>query len=304
MKINNNILDLIGKTPLVRLDKLNPNDNDVIVKVESFNPGGSIKDRVGLAMIEDAEKKGILNKDTIIIEPTSGNTGVGLAMAAAVKGYKLILTMPDTMSMERQSLLKAYGAEIVLTPGSKGMKGAIDKVDELIKEFPDSFVPMQFQNKANPQIHSETTALEIINDTSGDIDIFVAGVGTGGTLTGVGKVLKKRIPSIKIVAIEPHNSAVISGQSAGPHKVQGIGAGFIPGVLDTSLIDEIIKVKDNAAFDTMVKLAREEGILAGISSGAAVSAALQLASRPENKGKKILTVLPDTGERYLSLNLF
>lgn len=303
-RINNNLLDLVGKTPLIRLNRINDSDAEIVGKFEAFNPGGSVKDRIALAMIEDAEKKGLLNKDTVIIEPTSGNTGVGLAMISAVKGYKLILTMPDTMSMERRNLLKAYGAELVLTPGAQGMKGAINKVEELKVEYPNSFVPQQFMNLSNPEMHRKTTAVEILNDTDGKVDIFVAGVGTGGTITGVGEILKKNNPNIKIVAVEPEGSPILSGGNPGPHKIQGIGAGFLPDVLNTKIIDEVVKVKDEEAFDMMRKLAKYEGILGGISCGAATHVALQLAKREENKGKRIVVILPDTGERYLSLRLF
>ena len=276
----------------------------MVAKLESFNPGGSVKDRIGFAMIKDAEEKGLLNKDSVIIEPTSGNTGIALAFVAAVRGYRLILTMPDTMSIERRNLLKAYGAELVLTPGSKGMQGAIEKADELAVQTSNSFVPQQFKNPANPEIHRKTTAEEIWADTDEKVDILVSGVGTGGTLTGVGEVIKGRKPSFKVVAVEPLDSPVISGGTPGPHKIQGIGAGFVPDVLNTGIIDEVFKVRNEEAFATGLQLAKEEGLLVGISSGAAAFAALQLAARPENKGKLIVASLPDTGERYLSTALF
>lgn len=304
MNINENILKLIGNTPLVKINKINSGDAEIVVKVESANPGGCVKERIALAMVEDAEKKGLITKDTVIIEPTSGNTGVGLAMVAAVKGYKLILTMPDTMSVERRAILKAYGAEIVLTPGAEAMRGAIAKVEELKNEYPNVFVPQQFENSSNPDIHRRTTAQEIWNDTDGKVDIFVAGVGTGGTVTGVGEALKEKNPEIKIVAVEPADSPVLSGGKAGPHKLQGIGAGFVPKVLNTKIYDEIIKVTNEQAFETMRELASKEGILAGISSGAALFAAIELSKREENRGKRIVALLPDTGERYLSMNIF
>ena len=277
---------------------------EVVVKLESFNPGGSIKDRVGLSMIEHAEKEGILSKDAVIIEPTSGNTGVGLAMVAAAKGYKLILTMPDTMSIERQKILTAFGAELVLTPGAEGMVGAIKKAEELTANIDKSFMPQQFMNEANPQVHRETTALEIWEDTDGKVDIFVAGVGTGGSVTGIGEVLKAKNSSIKLIAVEPYDSSVLSGGNPGLHQIQGIGAGFIPEILNMKIIDEIYKIKTEEAYETTRRLAAEEGILAGISSGANLYAALQVATREENKGKLIVTILPDTGERYLSTSLF
>lgn len=304
-KIANNVTELIGGTPLLRLNRLTDGlKAKVIVKLESFNPGGSVKDRIGLNMITEAEKLGVINQDTIIIEPTSGNTGIGLALVSAARGYRLILTMPDTMSLERRNLLKAYGAELVLTPGAEGMKGAIRKAQALAEEYGNAFIPQQFENSANPEIHKVTTAEEIWRDTDGQVDIFVAGVGTGGTLTGVGQVLKKHNPQVKVVAVEPKSSAVISGDMPGPHKIQGIGAGFIPEILDVGVIDEIFPVRDDDALNTGRRLAREEGILCGISSGAAAFAALQIAARKENAGKNIVVILPDTGERYLSTSLF
>lgn len=304
-KIYADITETIGNTPLVRINKLTKGiEAEVVAKIEGFNPLSSVKDRIGLAMIEAAEKEGLVNKDTVIIEPTSGNTGIALAFVCAAKGYRLILTMPDTMSLERRALLRIFGAELVLTEGSKGMKGAVDKAAELAKEYPGSFVPQQFNNKANPQIHKVTTAEEIWRDTDGKIDIFVAGVGTGGTITGVAEVIKKRKPSLKAIAVEPKDSPVLSGGKPGMHKIQGIGAGFVPEVLRTDLIDEIIQVSNEDAGILTRDLARQEGILAGISSGAALWAALQIAKRPENKNKLIVVVLPDSGERYLSTWLF
>jgi len=303
-KIYNSILDKIGSTPLVRINKLNEGGAEVLVKVEYFNPGGSVKDRVGLAMIEKAEQEGKLKAGALIIEPTSGNTGIGLALAAAVKGYRLILTMPDTMSIERRKLLAAYGAELVLTEGAKGMKGAIEKAEELVRENPGSFMPQQFNNMANPEIHKHSTALEILRDTDGHVDAFVAGVGTGGTLTGVGEVLKGYNPQAKLFAVEPSDSPVLSGGKPGPHKIQGIGAGFVPAVLNTEIIDEIIKVTAEDAGKAARLAASREGLLIGISSGAALHAALMLSKRPEFKGKRIVALLPDCGERYLSSWLF
>lgn len=303
-KTHENLLSLIGGTPLVKFNRINDGHAEIFGKVEYFNPGGSVKDRIANAMIAQAEKQGLVNSETVIIEPTSGNTGIGLAMVAAVKGYKLILTMPETMSLERRTLLAAYGAELVLTPGSEGMKGAIRKADEISKEYVNAFIPQQFKNFSNPEIHRLTTAQEILNDTDGKVDIFVAGVGTGGTVTGVGEILKKHNPNIKIVAVEPSTSAVLSGDMPGPHKIQGIGAGFIPEVLNVEVVDEIIQVSNDDARNTSRKLAKLEGLLVGISSGAAAYAALNLANKNENKGKRIIAVLPDTGERYLSTELY
>lgn len=303
--IARDITELIGNTPLVRLNRLAKNSRaTVVAKLEFFNPVGSVKDRIGVAMILDAEEKGLINKDTVIVEPTSGNTGIALAFVCAAKGYRLILTMPDTMSLERRQLLAAFGAELVLTPGVEGMAGAVRKAQELVTHNPNYFMPQQFKNPANPEIHRLTTAEEIWRDTAGEVDILVAGVGTGGTLTGVAEVLKQRKPSFKAIAVEPAGSPVLSGGKPGRHKIQGIGAGFIPDVLRVDLIDEIITVSDEDAGLTARRLAREEGILAGISSGAATWAALQVATREENTGKLIVVVLPDTGERYLTTWLF
>jgi cysteine synthase A len=295
---------LIGNTPIVKLSKINKSDADVYVKLESFNPGGSVKDRVAKNMILDAEAKGLLNKETIIIEPTSGNTGVGLAMVAAAKGYRLILVMPDTMSMERRALVQAYGAELVLTPGVEGMKGSINKAEELHKEYKNSIILQQFENPSNPEAHRKSTALEIIEAFDGKLDYFVSGIGTGGSITGTGEVLKEKIPGIKVVGVEPADSPVLSGGNPGPHKIQGIGAGFVPKVLNTNIYDEIIKIKNEESFEQSKEIARKEGILVGISSGASLKAGLQIALRPENKGKKILIFLMDTGERYLSTGIF
>lgn len=307
MKVYKNVTELIGKTPLLELAHIEKEDKleaTVLAKLELFNPAGSVKDRVARAMIEDAEKTGKLKPDSVIIEPTSGNTGVGLAAIAAAKGYRIIIAMPETMSIERRNLMKAYGAELVLTEGAKGMKGAIAKANELAAEIPNSFIPGQFTNPVNPAAHEATTGVEIWDDTDGKVDIFVAGVGTGGTVSGVGKALKSRNPNVKIVAVEPKSSPVLSGGASGPHKIQGIGAGFIPDTLDTSIYDEIIQVENESAFETGRRIARTEGVLVGISSGAAVWAAIELAKRPENKGKTIVALLPDTGERYLSTAMF
>ena len=303
-KIAGNILELIGNTPLVKLNKLNGSKAEVLLKLESFNPMSSVKDRIGFALIEDAEKSGRLKKGGLIIEPTSGNTGIGLAMAAAVKGYKLILTMPETMSIERRKLLAALGAEIILTEGAKGMQGSIDKAQELHEAKPGSIIPGQFTNPANPAYHYKITAEEILRDTDNRIDIFVAGVGTGGTLTGIGTRLKEANPDVKLIAVEPSDSPILSGGKAGPHKIQGIGANFIPKILNTAIIDEVMPVKAEDAGDTSRELARQEGILVGISSGAALFAALTVANRAENTGKRIVALMPDSGERYLSTWLF
>jgi cysteine synthase A len=303
-RIYNNIAELIGGTPLLRLHKVNDGYADVLAKLESFNPGGSVKDRIGISMIEAAEKEGLINSETVIIEPTSGNTGIALALVCASKGYRLILTMPETMSLERRSLLKGYGAELVLTPGAEGMKGAIRRAEELALESANSFIPQQFKNPANPQIHRETTAEEVWRDTDGQVDIFVGGVGTGGTITGVGQVLKPRRKGLRIVAVEPAASPVLSGGMPGPHKIQGIGAGFVPEILDVEVIDQIVQVSEQDALVTARRLAREEGLLVGISAGAAAYVALSLSRLEENRGKTIVVVLPDTGERYLSTVLF
>lgn len=307
MRTYKNITDLIGNTPLLELENYRSTKNlgaAIFGKLEYFNPAGSVKDRIAKAMIEDAEAKGVLKSDTVIVEPTSGNTGIGLAAVAAARGYKVILTMPETMSVERRNLLKAYGAQVVLTEGVKGMKGAIEKAQELAAENENSFIPSQFTNTANPRAHRNTTGPEIWNDTDGKVDIFVAGVGTGGTISGVGEYLKSQNPDVKVVAVEPAGSPVLSGEKPGPHKLQGIGAGFVPETLNTEIYDEIIKVQNEDAFKTGSVLAKTEGLLVGISSGAAVWAAAQLAKRPENKGKMIVALLPDTGERYLSTPMF
>ena len=303
-RIAQDISELIGATPMVKLNRLVEQDAaQILAKLENFNPGGSVKDRICLSMIEDAEKKGLLKKGATIIEPTSGNTGIGLAMIAATKGYKCILTMPETMSLERIYILKSFGAEVVLTPGLDGMTGAIKKAEQLLKKTPNSFMPQQFNNPANPEIHRETTAKEILAVTAGNLDAFVAGVGTGGTITGVGEVLKKHNPKIKVVAVEPKNSAVLSGKQPGPHKIQGIGAGFVPEILNRKVIDQIIQVDDNDAFSTAARLAKEEGLFVGISAGAAVFASLQVA-RNIGKGKTVVVILPDTGERYFSMQQY
>ena len=307
MKIVQKITDLIGHTPLLELTHTEQEEQlqaTLLGKLEYFNPAGSVKDRIAKAMIDEAEEQGLLHPDSVLIEPTSGNTGIGLASVAAARGYRLIITMPETMSVERRNLKKAYGAELVLTEGAKGMKGAIEKADELAVQIPNSFIPSQFTNPANPEAHKKTTGVEIWDDTDGKVDIFVAGVGTGGTISGVGAYLKEKNPNVKIVAVEPKSSPVLSEGFAGAHKIQGIGAGFVPETLDTKIYDEVIAVENEAAFETGRKIARNEGVLVGISSGAAVWAAIQLAKRPENKGKVIVALLPDTGERYLSTPMF
>lgn len=307
MKVAKKITDLVGNTPLLELVNISAEDKldaKVYAKLELFNPAGSVKDRVAKAMIDDAEAKGLLKEGSVIIEPTSGNTGIGLAAVAAARGYRLIIAMPETMSVERRNLMKAYGAELVLTDGAKGMSGAIAKAKELAAEIPNSFIPSQFTNPANPAVHEAATGVEIWNDTDGTVDIFVAGVGTGGTVTGVGRYLKSKNPNVRVVAVEPKGSPVLSEGVSGPHKIQGIGAGFVPETLDTKIYDEVITVENEAAFETGRRIARTEGVLVGISSGAAVWAALQLAKRPENKGKTIVALLPDTGERYLSTAMF
>ena len=307
MKVYDKIIDTIGSTPLVELHNLEKKYNlkaRLLAKVEFFNPGGSVKDRIAKAMIEEAERQGLINKNTVLIEPTSGNTGIGLSMVAASKGLRIIITMPETMSLERRNLMKAYGAELVLTEGAKGMKGAIAKAEELAKETPNSFIPSQFTNMENPRIHYLTTGPEIFDDSDGKVDIFVAGVGTGGTISGTGKYLKEQKPSVKVVAVEPETSPVLSKGTPGPHKIQGIGAGFVPDTLDTKIYDEIITISNEKAFEMGRESARSEGLLVGISSGAALAAALELAQRKENEGKTIVVLLPDTGERYLSTAMF
>ena len=307
MKTYQKITDLIGNTPLLELTNLEKKfglEATLLAKLEYFNPAGSVKDRIAKAMVDDAEAKGLLKPGSVIIEPTSGNTGIGLASVAASRGYRLIITMPETMSVERRNLMKAYGAELVLTEGAKGMKGAIAKAEELAKDIPNSFIPSQFSNPANPAVHERTTGVEIWNDTDGKVDIFVAGVGTGGTISGTGAYLKSQNPNVKVVAVEPKSSPVLSKGTAGPHKIQGIGAGFVPDTLNTKIYDEIITVENEDAFETGRSIARNDGVLVGISSGAAVWAAIQLAKRPKNKGKVIVALLPDTGERYLSTPMF
>ena len=306
-RIAHNLTELIGNTPLLELSAIKKElklGAKLIAKLEFFNPARSVKDRTALALIERAERNGLIGPKTTIIEPTSGNTGIGLALISAIRGYRLILTMPDAMSVERRALLKALGAEIVLTPAYEGMSGAVKKAQELAAEIEDSYIPQQFENPANPEVHRKTTAEEILRDTNGKLDFFVSGIGTGGTISGVGQVLRQQVENIKIVGVEPYTSPVLSGGKSGPHKIQGIGAGFVPKTLDTSIYDEILKIKDNDAFEAGRLLAQKEGVLAGISSGAALSAAIKLAKRPENEGKTIVVLLPDTGERYLSTQLF
>ncbi len=306
-RIYKNAIELIGNTPLVELNQIEKWKNinaKILAKVEFFNPAGSLKDRIGKAMIEDAEQKELINKDTVIIEPTSGNTGVGLALVCAIKGYKLILTMPDGMSIERIKILKAYGADVVLTPTLEGMNGAIKKAEELAKKYENSFLPQQFKNRANPEVHALTTAEEIWQDTDGKVDAFISGVGSGGTISGVAKVLKKRNPEVKIIAVEPFDSPVLSGGKPGPHKLQGIGAGFVPDTMDLTLVDEIITVKTDEAYELTRELGKKEGLLVGITAGAAVYAAIEVAKRKEFKGKNIVVILPDTGQRYFSMSVF
>jgi cysteine synthase A len=302
--IFDNVTSSIGFTPLIKINRLNSQDARILAKMESRNPCGSVKDRIALSMIEDAEKKGLLNKDTVIIEPTSGNTGIGLAFVCAAKGYKLVLAMPESMSIERRKILELFGAKLVLTPAAEGMTGAVKKAEQLLTETPNAYMPQQFKNQANPQIHRETTAIEIWADTDGKIDFFVAGVGTGGTITGCGEVLKQRNKQIRVIAVEPKDSPVLSGGKAAPHKIQGIGAGFVPDVLNRGIIDEIVQVTNQDAMDTARQLAAKEGMFVGISSGAAMWAAIQVSKRPESKGKTIVVILPDTGERYISTDMF